>query len=338
MNSMSRRRVLLVTGAPRSGTTAVGRILAVADPGVSTLHEPFNYHVGLVSIRRYFEIPGTASFSEETLAEHVEGIRRLDLRYKPGTFPRERGIRRILKRLFGGRARNSYRACRLNPLNHTIVWKDPFAGFAADLLASSHDIDVLVTARNPWAVAASFQRMGWAFDLEDVLGRLAEVGADYRSWLGLLDAGTDRSAVNGAILWHAIYATLLDWSRIHSRIRFVNLEDIVQSPVATYAELYRILGLRWTNRTRSKIEKRYRSDTSRTKPQGRKAHDQNRDLEAINTYWRDLLAEDDRSLIAELDSDLWSAVRNVCIRPGASDDSGSQARGERGRQPTRSVQ
>lgn len=326
-----------MTGAPRSGTTAVGRCLAVADPAVSTLHEPFNYHVGLVPIRRYFEIPATASFTEEALAEHVDGIRRLDLRYKPGTFPRERGIRRTLKHVFGGRARNSYRLCRLNPLNRTIVWKDPFACFAANLLASSHDIDVLVTARNPWAVAASFQRMGWAFDLEDVLGRLAEVGADYRPRLDLLDSASDRSAVNGAILWHAICATLLDWSRAHRRIRFVNLEDIVQHPVATYAELYRILRLRWTQRTRSKIEKRYRSDTSRTKPRERKPHDQNRDLESINTYWRDLLSESDRSLIAELNSDLWSELRNACIQPGTPDEPGSRARGERGRQPTRTA-
>ena len=36
-----RSRPILVTGAPRSGTTWVGRMLTLA-PGVGYIHEPFN--------------------------------------------------------------------------------------------------------------------------------------------------------------------------------------------------------------------------------------------------------------------------------------------------------
>ena len=55
------RRLILVTGVPRSGTTAVGQMLSLA-AGAGALHEPFNYHSGLRHIANYFEIPGTVAF------------------------------------------------------------------------------------------------------------------------------------------------------------------------------------------------------------------------------------------------------------------------------------
>ena len=33
-------------------------------------------------------------------------------------------------------------------------------------------IPVIVTVRNPWAVAASFKRLGWGFDVADLHRRL----------------------------------------------------------------------------------------------------------------------------------------------------------------------
>ncbi len=47
----------MVTSCPRSGTIAVGRMLSFGR-GVCALPEPFNYHVGLREMERYFEIPG----------------------------------------------------------------------------------------------------------------------------------------------------------------------------------------------------------------------------------------------------------------------------------------
>ena len=59
-------QLVLVTGSPRSGTTAVGQMLALGR-GVGTLHEPFNRLVGLKEIEHvavdvaFIEEPATTA-------------------------------------------------------------------------------------------------------------------------------------------------------------------------------------------------------------------------------------------------------------------------------------
>lgn len=58
------RTLILVTGPPRSGTTAVGSAIAKSKDCVS-LHEPMNKHTGDKCINRYFELPGYNDFSQK---------------------------------------------------------------------------------------------------------------------------------------------------------------------------------------------------------------------------------------------------------------------------------
>lgn len=311
MTIRSAKRLILVTGAPRSGTTAVGRMLGLGK-GVGTLHEPFNLLVGLREIEHYFEIPGTGGCSTEKFDACIQQMRGLRLRFKPGVFPRERGVRRWLKYWFGGRAHNSYRLCRLQPGLHTLIWKDPFAALAADRIAARHDIDVVVTLRNPWAVAASFKRMGWAFDLDDLHARLRECG-------GVLPAhpaawGLRHTPVaNAALLWHVIYAPLLEWSRDNSRFVLLSLDQVVAAPVESYSKVYARLGLAWNDDIAERIKSNYTSASGEEQPQGQRAHDQRRDLGAVNTYWKGLLDEDERALVSEINASLWDKLCSASI-------------------------
>ena len=59
----SPKRLVLVTGTPRSGTTAVGSILAAA-PGARELYEPFNRHVGMVEVDVDFPVVGAGTLDE----------------------------------------------------------------------------------------------------------------------------------------------------------------------------------------------------------------------------------------------------------------------------------
>ncbi len=304
-------RLILVTGPPRSGTTAVGRYLSL-DRSVSALHEPFNAVVGLTAIDRYFEVVGGGGFTAADLDAHVAAIRRLRLSFKPGVFPRETGFRRAAKRLVGGRAVNSYRQCRLNPFLKTIVWKDPFACFLVDDLARRHDVDAVVTVRNPWAVAASFKRMDWSFDIADLQSRLAEAGlADVDNGLAN-GTPTNSAALNGAALWHLIYAPLIRWKETNPRIHFLNLDDVVADPVATYAGLYRDLGLAWGADKEAKIADAYQSKGGRAMPKSGTAHDRQIDVRVVNTYWRKVLGEAETEQVDALDGPLWAKLSAMC--------------------------
>ncbi len=308
----SEKRLILVTGMPRSGTTAVGQMLALA-PDTGALHEPFNYHSGLKHIEHYFEIPGAHSFSPAKLDETIAHIKKLRLAFKPGIFPSDTGLRRAVKYVIGARPLNSYRRLRLHPNLRTIIWKDPLACFTANHAAKQHEVDVLVTLRNPWAVAGSFKRMEWAFDLSDLAARLKQIGFDFGRELAGLDETIHASVANAALLWRMIYSTLARWAQANPCIRFLNLDDVVGDPVATYGKLYKLLALDWNGRIAEKIATYYRSESERSVPKEKKAHDSGRNVAEVNKYWRDYLAEAEKDFVGKLTKEQWSEFQKICV-------------------------
>ncbi len=305
-------RLILVTGPPRSGTTVVGWMLSLGR-GVCTLYEPFNYHVGLKEVERYFEVPGAATFSVEKFDACVQRLKTLDLSYKPGVYPGEARLRQAVKYVIGGRAMNSYRRCRLTPSLHTIVWKDPFASFMADRLSTVHGTEVVVTLRNPWAVAASFKRMGWGFDLDDLHERLRVLSLEDPPHGSGAWAKRGDSALNGVLLWCAIYGAIGWWAKSNPRIHMVDLDDVVAAPQETYAKLFRLLDLPWDVRIGAKIASRYASSSERAVPREQKAHDTNRDPQSINRYWVQVLDRDEEAMVSEVAQPLWEALRETCV-------------------------
>ena len=107
----------------------------------------------------------------------------MDLSLKLGVFPHDTGWRR-----HGSDWSAAAPRCRTGSVEST-----PRCGrssgrtrllFMAGEVARA-GIPVIVTVRNPWAVAASFKRLGWGFDVAGARRRLQEAGRD---------AGPPRSA------------------------------------------------------------------------------------------------------------------------------------------------
>lgn len=308
---VSQRRIVLVTGCPRSGTTAIGACLAEA-AGARYLYEPFNFHSGVRQIQRYFEVPGAGGFSTSGFDRIVEDIRALELELKSGLFPEDRGSRRFLKSLIGGRSRVSYLMCRLDWRLRTIIWKDPIASFAASAANRRHGIPVLATVRDPLAVAASFRRMNWAFDLSDIGARLEEAGIatnrlDRRHQSELRDP-----VVNAAVLWRWIYDSLLEARRNGAEIEFIDVEQVVSDPLSTYRDLYRRYGLDWSDRVATRINRRYAS-AGPAKPADlpRRAHVARRDVAQINRYGLKMLQAGDVDRVVSITGDLWDRLRQT---------------------------
>lgn len=300
------RRLVLVTGSPRSGTTPVGNLLALAR-GARSLYEPLNAHVGDRRVSRYFEVPGTGGF-DEVVHELLHDISRPRLRLRRGLFPGDRGWRRAVKHLTGSRTKMTYRLCRVDPTLRTIVWKDPFAAFlVAPVVASG--IPVVVTVRPPHAVAASFVRLGWSFRVEELVTRLLEVGDDHRQLLDGVDL--DLPAHNAAVLWHIVYQRLLDHAVSDPGVHLLDVEHLVVDPVVTARDLYRAVGLSWDARVERAVLRRFEPKGGPVRPPTERAHVGHRDLRQVNTYWEDVLTPADVEVVERLDADLWEQIRRV---------------------------
>lgn len=293
------RRLVLVTGTPRSGTTPVGDVLA-AGPGSCALYEPLNFHVGDRRVRRYFEIPGADGFGDADVDELAAAVRELRLQLRPGLFPEDSGLRRLVKRVTGSQTRASYRRCRLRRDLATIVWKDPFAAFLAPRLAARHGIPTVATVRPPAAVAASFKRLNWRFDVAD-LARRCGAGPALLSGLDL-----DRPAVNAAALWHLVNGALLGATT--DGVHLLDMERVVADRTGEFRRLYERLGLTWSAAVLDRVQRSGRG-TGPARPSGTRAHGGQRDPRAVNDYWRDVLDRDELLVTQRLNDELWQRVR-----------------------------
>ena len=318
---MRHYRTVLVTGCPRSGTTPVGTNLALA-AGAQYLYEPFNPSSGLRAITRYYPVPGADGFSPADLDACVEAIRtlRLDLRRYAGRH--DKGWRRRVKRLIGGRSHLSYWRCRLDWTLDTIIWKDPIACLSTAAVVDRHGIPAIVTVRPAAAVAASYKRLDWDPGVRSVLDSLAQLGIEYpelrQRWLEF----ADEPAIGAALLWTVLYTTLLQWADSRPTIRFLSLQASLDDPVPVYRDLYRWLELPWSERVERELlreaQKGRTAPSANQQPLPARAHVGRRRLDEINTYGRRLLTGSEAAMIEDMTGDLWARLQARCNRLSAA--------------------
>ncbi len=311
---------ILVTGCPRSGTTAVGDVLASV-PGGQYLYEPMNATTGDRAIKTFFEFSDGSPDENASFDRFVKRVQSLDLNLRPGVSHRDVTMMKIVKAFVGGRSRISLMRCRLSPGLRTLVWKDPFASFAAVDIADRHGIPVLVTFRTIHEVAASFKRLGWGFDLPALYDRLEAAGRRPIVPRRLLTQAD--GAENGAGLWALVYGELARASeRLPTLIRFVNVDELIRNPARSYQNIFDWWGRSLQTSTRLKIEKVYGSAGAAKKsiPSAR-AHDRNRDLSKVSTYWRSILTEREAERVNEIsasvgDLNVKLGIEIATSRPG----------------------
>jgi hypothetical protein len=231
---------ILVTGAHRSGTTWVGKMLALA-PGVAYIHEPFSPRTaaGLspAGFDRYF----TVVTSEN------------EARYRPGleqTIRFRYGLGAQLRSLRGGRdlarvPRDLTRVERARLSGARPLVKDPIALLSAEWLAETFGMDVVVLIRHPAAFAASLKRLGWKHSFATFIqeGRVPEVVRPYEAEIRQQAERPGEILAQAALLWRLLYNAVDDYRERHPDWAFVRHEDASAEPVATFERLYAQLGL-----------------------------------------------------------------------------------------------
>lgn len=310
------RRVILITGIPRSGTTPFGSNLELA-PGARHLYEPFNPGYGMQGISRHYEVPGANDFSLERFDACVDAIRRVRLQLKRYNNPRESGARRVVKWLIADRARFAYWRCRLDRSLDTVIWKDPNACFAAKAAVDRHQIPVVVTVRPAAAVAASYKRMGWHSSLLQVLENLAQIGISYPELLSDYGKHVENHTIGAAMLWYVIYSTLLEWAETRPLMRLVNLQETIERPIEYYERVFEWLDLPWSAAVAEGLRRRYpeqdRVDSIPSEALPQRAHVRNRAISRVNTYGAQLLTAEEKQIIEEICGDLWGRVKLACL-------------------------
>jgi hypothetical protein len=290
---------ILVTGAHRSGTTWVGKMLALA-PGVAYVHEPFSPRTapGLSPARfdRYFTV-----VTSQNEARYRPGLERT-IRFRYGIGAQLRSLRRPRDLARTGRDFSRVVRARLSSARPLV--KDPIALLSAEWLAETFAMDVVVLIRHPAAFAASLKRLGWKHSFATFIqeGGVPEVLRPYEAEIREQAEHPGEILAQAALLWRVLYHAVDGYRERHPGWSFLRHEDVSAEPVATFERLYEQLGLDFTRSAREAIARASGPDNPAelTTP-----HAVQLASAASLGRWRDDLSAEEVETLRERTRDVW---------------------------------
>jgi hypothetical protein len=294
-------RPILVTGAHRSGTTWVGKMLS-ATPGVAYISEPLNvwHRPGVMQApTRYWY----TYICEENQNEYQAAFQEM-LQFKYHTWLEFKSFRSVKDVLRMGRDWATFRTGRRN--SQIPLIKDPFALFSSEWFADSLDCQVVIVVRHPAAVASSLHRLGWRFDFSDLLNQPQLM----RDWLGPYQADmkkmldTDQDVIaQSSLLWRILYRVAAEINKNRSKFIIVRYEDLSADPLAQFEQLYDGLGLEFSPQSEQAI-KITSSENNPKEVSLRKVHSVRVDSQAKIKQWQQRLSKEDIERVRQLTSDV----------------------------------
>ena len=250
---------ILVTGAHRSGTTWVGKMLT-ASGEAAYISEPLNvWHrpgVLRVPVRHWYTY-----ICKENDADVLPALRET-LQFRYHFWTEVKSLRSLKDFLRMGRDCGRFTLGRLRRARPLL--KDPFAVFSALWFARSLGCQVVITVRHPAAFASSLKRLGWTFDFDNLLQQPLLM----RDWLEPFRLEMEavrrkRHDVIGqsALLWRMIYYVVAQLRNSSSRFYILRHEDLSLDPVGGFRALYASLGLTFSERA-LRVVRRYSASSN----------------------------------------------------------------------------
>lgn len=268
-NRINESKPIFVTGAHRSGTTWVGKMIA-ASPRIYYIQEPFNYEFpprpGISRTRMPYSF---TCVSEENASLYYSDLRNtLACRYNFfAEYAALRSLKDVLRMLKDSFYVTNSRFSHKKPL-----FKDPLAVFSAEWLAETFNMDVIVMIRHPAAFASSIKRLNWKHDFSHFLRQprlMEEYLAPFAAEIADFAAHEHDILEQAALLWKIIYYRVSHYKRLHSDWVFLRHEDVSMDPLHHFEYLYKRLGLDFSDRVQAVIrEYSSSSNPSEAKTQG----------------------------------------------------------------------
>ena len=294
-----RPKPILVTGAPRSGTTWVGRMLALS-PALYYIHEPFNPHAHISkAICKAAPFPFRNMYiTEENEQQYYRAIKEI----LEGHYSLVRGLAqarsyRELRNAVGlWRKMGNYRERGITPLI-----KDPTALMSAGWLARRFDIQVVVVLRHPAAFVNSMKNRNWPFYpsrwalpqsllMRDYLGHFEKEMIE-------LEQGQADIVDRTALLWKLFHHVIAEYKKAYPGWVFLRHEDIATNPLATFGSLYDRLGLVFSDDVRQSLSD-FSKETNPAEGTG-SVHFIQRNSSATVSDWKRSLTPSDIARIRE---------------------------------------
>lgn len=285
----------MVTGAHRSGTTWVGKMLAaggqaayISEP-LNVLHRPGVYSAPTQHWYTYICV--------ENEAEFLPALRQT-LAFRYHTWDEIQSLRSRKDALRMARDWLTFLAGRLGRKRPLL--KDPFAVFSAPWFSKRLASRVVVTVRHPAAFASSLKRLSWPFQFNDLLSQpllMKHLLEPFRAEIEA--ASTEDTIGQAALLWKIIYHTVDVYRRQYPEFIILRHEDLSLNPIEGFYDLYTALDMRFNARAHQAVEKSTSADNPREVSTDA-VHAYRLDSRANLAHWKSRLTRDEIQHIARI--------------------------------------
>lgn len=292
---MNKKSPILVTGAHRSGTTWVGRMLA-ANSQTAYISEPLNIlhrpGVNRVKVDNWYQY-----ITSENEPQYLESFLELiNFEYHLLLEVNSLRSRRDLMRM----GRDFYIFANGRLYRKRALLKDPFALFSIPWFAEKLNCQVVVTVRHPGGFAGSLKRLNWSFDFQNLL-RQSDLMRDHleadRAEMEAVQP--DDIIGQSALLWRMIYRFVHSTAHQFPDFRIVRHEDLSLDPVTGYQALYKSLDMKFDETVQNTILNSSSSENP-SKLANNKTYSVKLDSRAALDNWKKILTPEETTRVRKL--------------------------------------
>ena len=228
---------ILITGAYRSGTTWLGKLLS--GPGIWALHEPFNPNKGIW--KQVFSYASPDSISIKSVDKYVHRLLNGHITIGPNRRP-------ILNNIACNR---SLMPARLgfypSPPNRILI-KDPIAALLSGYLTNKFEFQTLVIIRHPGGFVSSLNKLNWEPYVRKELDQFHKIpelmGNLSNQQVELFERRHTYNALQVYTLVHAVLnKLLLGFITNVVNMHLVSYESLCLNTEKELARCYRLLNL-----------------------------------------------------------------------------------------------
>lgn len=290
-------RPILVTGAHRTGTTWVGRVLS-SSSSVTYISEPLHvqHSMGVLAAPVQHWYTYICEENEDVFLHAYQDM--LRFRYRSWASIQELDSwKRFLKM-----GRDQIVFFRAKLLDHLPLIKDPFAVFSVPWFSRKLNSRNVICVRHPLAFVSSLKRLGWSFDFNHLLDQpllMRDHLDKFRDRMVFMGTREEDIVGQGILLWEMIYSVVANYREEVEECFIFRHEDLSLQPYINFSNMFEQLGLEFTDQIVQKIMETTQRGNPQQLPSGNE-HAVQLDSRANLKNWENRLttSEVDRILAA----------------------------------------
>ena len=286
------KKPIIISGIPRSGTTALGRILSSIE-GFSMIYEPFNLNQGIKDIQFNYPYPGK-NISVKQFQSIFNNLIQFRSSFKKGYLKNDSTAKRIFKTFFGNESSLSYFKAKKTLNTNQLLIKDPFLLFSSKELCLNHK--VIICYRPLMPLAASFKRMKWDFkEFENLINFFPQ-----NSIKSLRFKACDKISSNvvGAIQFYELFYNYINSINPNKNLYFFSQQEFSTDPIEEITNVFKWLELEVSDKIIQLSQSLNKGKSSQIHfPDQSIQHDPKYNKKYSNEYYKLVLTKEEIELI-----------------------------------------